>query len=194
MCIRDRWGTGRAYEWSDAIEAAQLVARVCGVELDVEAAEYLPWHPGRCAALKVDGEVVGHAGELHPQILEKLNLPARTCAMEIDLTAIPLAERLPAPRLSAFPLLNQDIALVVDEAVAAEDVRRAVEEGAGELVEAVTLFDVYRSESLGEGKKSLAFGLAFRAPDRTLTEEEASEARLKAAELAKERFGAEMRG
>ena len=188
------WGTGRAYEWSDAIEAAQLVARVCGVELDVQAAEYLPWHPGRCAELQVDGEVVGHAGELHPQILEKLNLPARTCAMEIDLTAIPLAERLPAPRLSAFPLLNQDIALVVDEAVAAEDVRRAVEEGAGELVEAVTLFDVYRSESLGEGKKSLAFGLAFRAPDRTLTEEEASEVRLKAAELAKERFGAEMRG
>ena len=188
------WGTGRAYEWSDAIEAAQLVARVCGVELDVQAAEYLPWHPGRCAALKVDGEIVGHAGELHPQILEKLNLPARTCAMEIDLTAIPLAERLPAPRLSAFPLLNQDIALVVDDSVAAEDVRRVVQEGAGELVEAVTLFDVYRSDNLGEGKKSLAFGLAFRAPDRTLTEEEASEARLKAAELAKERFGAEMRG
>ena len=188
------WGKGRVYEWSDAVEAAQLVARVCGVDLNVEAAEYLPWHPGRCAELKVDGEVVGHAGELHPQVLEKLNLPARTCAMEIDLTAIPLAERLPAPRLSAFPLLNQDIALVVDEAVAAEDVRRAVQEGAGDLVEAVTLFDVYRSDNLGEGKKSLAFGLAFRAPDRTLTEEEASEARLKAAELAKERFGAEMRG
>lgn len=188
------WGEGRAYEWSDAIEAAQVVARACGVDLEVEAADYLPWHPGRCAALTVDGAVVGHAGELHPQVLEKLGLPARTCAMEIDLTAIPLAERLPAPRLSAFPLLNQDIALVVDETVAAEDVRRAVQEGAGELVEAVTLFDVYRSASLGEGKKSLAFGLAFRAPDRTLTEEEASEARLHAAELAKERFGAEMRG
>ena len=167
---------------------------MCGVDLEVEAADYLPWHPGRCAALTVDGAVVGHAGELHPQVLEKLGLPARTCAMEIDLTAIPLAERLPAPRLSAFPLLNQDIALVVDETVGAEDVRRAVQEGAGELVEAVTLFDVYRSASLGEGKKSLAFGLAFRAPDRTLKEEEASEARLHAAELAKERFGAEMRG
>lgn len=192
--IEGPWGKGRAYEWSDAIEAAQVVARACGVDLDIEAAEFLPWHPGRCAALKVDGTVVGHAGELHPQILEKVGLPPRTCAMEIDLTAIPLAERLPAPRLSSFPLLNQDIALVVDEAVAAEDVRRAIGEGAGELVEAVTLFDVYRSDSLGEGKKSLAFGLAFRASDRTLTEEEASEARLNAARLAKERFGAEMRG
>lgn len=188
------WGKGRAYEWSDAVEAAQIVARACGVELELESAEYLPWHPGRCAALKVDGVIVGHAGELHPQVLEALELPARTCAMEIDLTAIPLKEQLPAPVLSAFPLLNQDIALVVDEDVPAEQVRRTLLEGAGELVENVKLFDVYRSDALGEGKKSLAFGLAFRAPNRTLKEEEASEARLAAAQLAKERFGAEMRG
>lgn len=187
------WGQGRAYEWSDAIQAAQVVARACGVEVDVEAVEYLPWHPGRCAALKVGETVVGHAGELHPQILEKLELPARTCAMEIDLTALPLEERLPAPSLSSYPLLNQDIALVVDEAVPAETVRRTLVEGAGELIEDVKLFDVYRSDALGEGKKSLAFGLAFRAGDRTLTEDEASEARVAAAELAKERFGAEMR-
>ncbi len=193
MELAGPWGKGRAYEWSDAIQAAQIVARACGVELELESAEYLPWHPGRCAALKVDGAVVGHAGELHPQVLEALELPARTCAMEIDLTAIPLKEQLPAPVLSAFPLLNQDIALVVDEDVPAEQVRRTLLEGAGELVENVKLFDVYRSDALGEGKKSLAFGLAFRAPDRTLKEEEASEARLAAAELAKERFGAEMR-
>ncbi|WP_175935101.1 phenylalanine--tRNA ligase subunit beta [Corynebacterium sp. Marseille-P4321] len=188
------WGRGRAYDWSDAVQSAQIVARACGVELEIESAEYLPWHPGRCAALKVDGVVVGHAGELHPQVLEELELPARTCAMEIDLTAISLEERFPAPVLSAFPLLNQDIALVVDEEVPAEQVRRTLQEGAGELVESVKLFDVYRSDALGENKKSLAFGLAFRAPDRTLKEEEASEARLAAAELAKERFGAEMRG
>lgn len=114
--------------------------------------------------------------------------------MEIDLTALPLAERLPAPSLSSYPLLNQDIALVVDEAVPAETVRRTLIEGAGELVEDVQLFDVYRSDALGEGKKSLAFGLAFRADDRTLKEDEASEARLAAAELAKQRFGADMRG
>ena len=169
------------------------------MELEIESSEYLPWHPGRCAALLVrtgEGErvVVGHAGELHPQVLEALGLPARTCAMEINLTALPLEDRLPAPRLSAFPLLHQDIALVVDEDVPAEAVRRTLLEGAGELVEGVTLFDVYRSDALGEHKKSLAFGLAFRAPDRTLKEEEASEARLAAAQLAKERFGAEMRG
>ncbi|WNI12176.1 phenylalanine--tRNA ligase subunit beta [Corynebacterium sp. Z-1] len=186
-------GAGRDYTWADAIESARVVARAAGVDLRVEAAAELPWHPGRCAALKVGDVTVGFAGELHPEILEALELPARTCAMEIDLAALPLDEVLPAPVLSSFPALNQDIALVVDDGVAAEDVRRAVEEGAGELVESVKLFDVYRSEHLGEGKKSLAFGLVFRAPDRTLTEDEASQARLAAAGVAQQRFGAQMR-
>ncbi|WP_297849723.1 phenylalanine--tRNA ligase subunit beta [uncultured Corynebacterium sp.] len=191
------WGDGRAYTWSDAVEAAQVVARAAGVDLDIASAEQLPWHPGRCAELSVniDGEthVVGHAGELHPQVLEALGLPARTCAMEIDLTALPLGEKLPAPVLSSFPAVHQDVALVVEEEVPAEAVRRTLEESAGELIEEVALFDVYRSESLGENKKSLAFGLIFRAPDRTLTEDEASEGRLAAAEAVKEKFGAQMR-
>ncbi|WP_257183375.1 phenylalanine--tRNA ligase subunit beta [Corynebacterium cystitidis] len=187
------WGEGRAYTWADSVESAQVVARAAGVELEIESAEYLPWHPGRCAALKVDGEVVGYAGELHPQVLEALELPERLCAMEIDLTAMPLRENFPAPVLSSFPALHQDIALTVDEDIPAESVRRAVKEGAGELLETVELFDVFRSEKLGEGKKSLAFKLLFRAGDRTLTDDEASEARLAAAELAKNRFGAEMR-
>ncbi|AQQ15171.1 Phenylalanine--tRNA ligase beta subunit [Corynebacterium glaucum] len=193
-------GAARDYTWADAIQAARVAAAAAGVVLEVEAAEHLPWHPGRCAALtvaSVDGQdrrIVGYAGELHPQILEALELPARTCAMELDLTALPLDEVLPAPVLSAFPAVNQDIALVVDEELPAESVRRTVEEAAGELVESVRLFDVYRSEQLGEGKKSLAFGLVFRAGDRTLTEDEASEARLRAAKAAEEQHGAAMRG
>lgn len=187
------WGKGRTYSYADAIESARVVARAAGVELDVVSANTLPWHPGRCAALVVDGTVVGHAGELHPQVIEALGLPARTCAMEIDVTALPLEETFPAPVLSSFPALHQDIALVVDESVPAEDVRRVVAEGAGDLLESVELFDVYRSQQLGEGKKSLAFALLFRAQDRTLTDEEANERRLAAAALAKERFGADMR-
>ena len=188
------FGPGRDYTWADAIQSAQVVAAAAGVRLEVAAAEYLPWHPGRCAALKVSGTVVGHAGELHPQVLEALELPARTCAMEIDLTALPFDAELPAPMLSAFPAVHQDIALVVDEAVPAEAVRRTVEEAAGELLESVSLFDVYRSEQLGEDKKSLAFGLVFRAGNRTLTEDEASEARLRAAQAAEVAHGAVMRG
>lgn len=190
------WGTGRQYTYADAIESARVVARAAGVELELantDEAGYLPWHPGRCAQLIVDGAVVGHAGELHPQVIERLGLPARTCAMELDVTALPLTEPAPAPVLSAFPTLKQDLALVVDEATPAESVRKVIAEAAGELLEKVELFDVYRSETLGEGKKSLAFALTFRAKDRTLTDDECSEGRLAAADAAAAKFGATMR-
>lgn len=190
------WGEGRAYTYADAIESARVVARAAGVDaaLEFRSAEVLPWHPGRCAEIVVAGAVVGHAGELHPQVLERAGLPVRTCAMEIDVSALPFHEVLPAPVLSSYPALMQDVALVVDESTAAEAVRRTVQEGAGELVEDVSLFDVYRSESIGEGKKSLAFAIRFRAPDRTLTEDECSEARLATVRLAGERHAAELRG
>ena len=138
------WGAGRDYTYADAIESARIVARAAGVELEIANAEYLPWHPGRCAQLSVAGTVVGHAGELHPQVLEALGLPARTCAMELNLSALPLQESFPAPRLSAFPALHQDLALVVDDEIPAETVRRVVESAAGELLESVELFDVFR--------------------------------------------------
>lgn len=187
------WGEGRAYTYADAIESARQVARAAGVEVEVEKAEAKPWHPGRCAAIKVDGNVVGYAGELHPQIVKAMGLPARTCAMELDVTALPFTANLPAPVLSSFPTLHQDIAVVVDEDLPAETVRQTLEEGAGELLESVELFDVFRGEQLGEAKKSLAFKMLFRAADRTLTDEEANTHRLAAAELAKQRLGAEMR-
>lgn len=187
------WGEGRAYTYADAIESARQVARSAGVEIEVENADVKPWHPGRCAAIKVGGKVVGYAGELHPQILKAMGLPARTCAMELDITALPFTENLPAPVLSSFPSLHQDIALVVDEDVPAETVRRTLEEGAGELLESVELFDIFRGEKLGESKKSLAFKMFFRAAERTLTDEEVNTHRLAAAELASERLGAEMR-
>ena len=187
------WGEGRGYSYADAIESAKLVARAAGVSLTVENAEYLPWHPGRCAALLVDGVVVGHAGELHPQVVERLGLPKRTCAMELNVSALPLTQVLPAPVLSAFPTVKQDLALVVPEDVPAETVRQTIIAGGGDLLETVELFDVYRSAGLGADVKSLAFALVFRAPDRTLTDEECSVGRLAAAELAAERFGAYMR-
>lgn len=187
------WGEGRAYTYADAIESARQVARSAGVEIEVENADVKPWHPGRCAAIKVGGKVVGYAGELHPQILKAMGLPARTCAMELDITALPFTENLPEPVLSSFPSLHQDIALVVDEDVPAETVRRTLEEGAGELLESVELFDIFRGEKLGESKKSLAFKMFFRAAERTLTDDEVNTHRLAAAELASERLGAEMR-
>ena len=195
------WGKGRPGDWADAVEAARTVALEAGAGLVVRKGRYGPWHPGRCAELAVaagDGErIVGHAGELHPRVLKALGLPARTCAMELDLDALEQAgDALPqAPGISSFPMATQDVALVVDDAVPHADVESALREGAGELLESIRLFDVYvNAEQLGDGKKSLAYALRFRAADRTLTVEEATAARDAAVALAGERTGAVLRG
>ncbi|MEU5567098.1 phenylalanine--tRNA ligase subunit beta [Micromonospora musae] len=191
------WGAGRAAGWADAVEAGRTVLAAAGIPTDrveVRAAEYAPWHPGRCAELLVDGLVVGHAGELHPTVVAALELPRRTSAMELNLDLLPAAPMLAAPGVSGFPPALIDVALVVDESVPAAQVQRALVEGAGELLEDVRLFDVYTSDQLGAGRKSLAYKLTFRAPDRTLTVEEAVAARDSAVAVAAERFGATLRG
>ncbi|MEV7677143.1 phenylalanine--tRNA ligase subunit beta [Streptomyces sp. NPDC088341] len=194
------WGAGRPADWADAVEAARTVAREAGVELTVRADQHEPWHPGRCAALlaTVDGEetLVGHAGELHPRTVKALGVPERTCAMEIDLDLLERAGTGPlrAPRISAYPVATQDVALVVARDVPASEVERALREGAGALLESLRLFDVFTGEQIGTGRKSLAYALRFRAPDRTLTVEEATAAREAAVALAAERTGAVLRG
>ncbi|UWP80669.1 phenylalanine--tRNA ligase subunit beta [Dactylosporangium fulvum] len=188
------WGGGRSADWADAVEAARIVAAAAGVELTVRAAAVAPWHPGRCAALLVGDTVVGHAGELHPAVCADLDLPRRTVAMELDLDALPIPGAAVAPRLSSFPTALIDVALVVDAATPAADVEAALTEGAGPLLESVRLFDVYSGAQLGEGRKSLAYKLTFRAPDRTLTGEEAIAARDAAVAVAAERHGAVLRG
>jgi phenylalanyl-tRNA synthetase beta chain len=170
------WGSGRAVSWADAVQAARLVGHTAGVEFEVCAAENPPWHPGRCAQLRVGGHPVGHAGELHPAVVDALDLPPRTCAMELDLDALPLTDRRPAPVVSPYPPVLQDIALVVDTAVPAAELIATLRRGAGELLEDVRLFDVYTGEQIDAGKRSLAFVLRFRAPDRTLTAAEATAA------------------
>ena len=203
------WGPGRAASWADAIEAARSVGRVCRVPLDIRADKYAPWHPGRCAAIYArvspddgDGQprewLAGHAGELHPRVIQAFGLPDRTCATELDLSVLFAAAEgvgpVQAPELSAYPLAIQDVALIVNAAVPAADVQAALVAGApAELLESVRLFDVYTGAQIGEDRKSLAYTLRFRAPDRTLTAAEAAEARDAAVGEAQRRVGAVLR-
>jgi phenylalanyl-tRNA synthetase beta chain len=191
---RGPWGEGRRAEAADAFEAVRTVAAAGGVELVLRAAQYLPWHPGRCAEVLIGDVLVGHAGQLHPAVIERSGLPKGTCAVELNLDAMPIVEALPAPRVSPFPAVFQDVSLVVDADVAAQTVENAIRDGAGELLEEVRLFDVYTGPQLGESRKSLTFALRFRAADRTLTEDEASAARDAAVRSAAERVGAVLRG
>ena len=188
------WGGGRSADWTDAVDAARVVARAARATLSVRSAATAPWHPGRCAALLVHGDVIGHAGELHPRVVAGLGLPERTCAMELDLDALAAPLPAPAPRLSSYPPVLLDVALVVREATPASDVLDAVVAGAGDLLEDAHVFDVYVNDALrAAGEKSLAIALRFRAPDRTLTLDEAGAARDAAIAVATERTGARLR-
>jgi phenylalanyl-tRNA synthetase beta chain len=189
------WGPGRAASWADAVEAARIVLSAAGVNgYAVRAGANPPWHPGRCAEIVVGDTVVGYAGELHPAVCTALELPRRTAAMELDLDALPVPEVTTAPRISSYPPALIDVALVVDAGIPAGQVESALVDGAGALLESVRLFDVYASDQLGTGRRSLAYKLTFRAPDRTLTVEEAVAARDAAVAVAAERFGATLRG
>jgi len=198
------WGKGSPASWADAIEAAREVGRVCRVSLDVRADKYAPWHPGRCAAIYARvasdaGEwLAGHAGELHPRVIQAFGLPERTCAMELDLSVVFAAAEghgaVQAPELSGYPLATQDVALIVDAAVPAAEVEAALVAGAPrDLLEDVRLFDVYTGAQVGQDRKSLAYTLRFRAPDRTLTAAEATAARDSAVAEATRRVGATLR-
>ena len=138
--------------------------------------------------------MVGHAGELHPRVIASLDLPERTVAMELDLDRFEVPPPAKTPSVSGFPPVLLDLALVVPSAVPAGDVLAAVRDGAGDLLESVRIFDVYRdTERLGPDSASLAFALRFRAPDRTMTLDEATAARDRAVAEANARTGARLR-
>lgn len=183
----------RPWDWADALDVIRLMADVVGVDVLVEQGSQPAFHPGRTAVVRLrGGEVLGYAGELHPKLIAEQNLPERTVALEInaELLFSASADVIVARHLSTFPATTQDVALVVESELPATRLLETLREGAGELLEDVQLFDVYAGDGIEQGKKSLAFALRFRAPDRTLTAEEASAAREGAVQLAASRYGA----
>ena len=189
------WGSARPVDWADAVEAARVVTDALGLTITIERGDDPTFHPGRCAKLVVDGREIGVAGELHPRVIEATELPARTCAMELDLSqclelAPPVRQ---APSVGTHPIAKEDLALVVANDVTVAQVELAIRTGAGPLLESVRLFDVYTGSQVPEGHKSLAFALRFRAPDRTLEPGETAAARQSALDEAKRSCGAELR-
>lgn len=187
-------GERRAVDWSDAVEAVTRISERlgAGLTLDQPAAADMPaqWHPGRAARVMIGDQAIGMVGELHPHVDEALGLPAHAAAFELDLTALFGAlddSPVQATPISTFPPVKQDLAFTVPESVTAAALAQAVREGAGDKLESIELFDVFTGEQVGEGMKSLAFAVTFRAQDRTLDSEDSEAIReaivAKAAEL-----------
>lgn len=187
----------RQYDWQDALDAARLTAGAVGVALTVKQGRHQAFHPGRTAELfDARGRSIGFAGELHPQVIKDLDLPERTVAMEVDfdLLAENAGQPVEAQEISGYPAVSQDVALVVAADLPAAELMETLREGAGDLLESVRVFDEYRGQGIEPDHKSLAFALRFRAEDRTLTNDEASDAREAAIELASQRHSAVLRG
>lgn len=191
------WGAGRPVDLSDAVEVVVALGEALHVPLRIRRGSEAPFHPGRSARIELpDGTVLGAVGELHPKVVTALKLPARTVAGEVDLDRLTLAAR-PTPQASTLnhhPAAHSDVALVVGEEISAADVEQALRDGAGELIESITLFDTYVGDQLEAGRRSLAYRMVFRAPDRTLTTDEVNDLRDAAVASAAREHGAVQRG
>ncbi|MEW5762777.1 MAG: phenylalanine--tRNA ligase subunit beta [Bacillota bacterium] len=175
----------------------EVLADRLGVDVTWERGAQPFCHPGRTARIVAGGVELGWAGEVHPDVTAAYDLPGRAAAAELDLEA--LLQAAPERRttrfagLPRFPSVNRDLAVIIDAAVPAAAVLAAVREAGGPLLQEVSIFDVFRGPQIPAGCRSLAFAMRFRAPDRTLTEEEVN-ARLEAiVDALASRWGAQLR-
>ena len=183
-------GDRRAVDWSDAVEAVQRISDRIGAKLtlDQPKAEDVPaqWHPGRAARVMADDTFVGMVGELHPHVNE---------AFELNLTALFATlsgKPVQAKPISTFPPVKQDLAFTVSTDVTAAELEKTIVEAAGNSLESIDLFDVYTGDQLGEGLKSLAYAVTFRAEDKTLTSEDSEAIRKRIVDAAA-KLGAQLR-
>jgi phenylalanyl-tRNA synthetase beta chain len=195
---RPRGWTGGAeandfYDAKGAVEAILLALGAPAVA--AKLVRRAPYHPRASASLSVGETVLGMVGELHPQVAKALDLPQGVQLFELDLEAL-LKVADVVPRLgpmSRFPAVLRDLAVVVPESKQAEDIRAVIKEVGGPLVEEVLVFDVYTGSPLPAGRKNVAFALRYRAPDRTLKDEEVQAAHARIVEEVNRRLGAELR-
>ena len=208
-------GSGRLYDWADAVAFVRTVAQTLAVPMGVQGKDgrqrlakdnmmgepgspeaVAPFHPGRCARIVVRGACVGLAGQLHPAVCRNFGLPETACAFEIDFEkfteAMPKKDLQVKP-VSAFPPAKEDIALVVDSDIPAVDVQQVIAKQAGDLLEEVRLFDIFSGEQLGAGKKSLAFSLKIRSAEGTLSADEIQAVRNRIIKATAKKFKATLR-
>ena len=183
-----------ALDYKAAVDAVLRVADLLNLTFEIRNSKDAGLHPGRSAEVLAAGKKVGFVGELHPDIADQYHLP-RVSLFELNMSELwELIEPVSASAVYTYPAATQDLSLVVDAKLDAAEVQKTVVEGAGELLESIRTTDVYQGQGVEDGKKSITFALVFRASDRTLTQEEATESRNSAVALANKVHGAELRG
>jgi len=168
-------------------------------EVRLETGQHPSFHPGKCARVMAQGQQIGVMGELHPKVRGQYdwasNFKAPVLAADLDLDM--LIGLIPAlyqtGNVPTFPPVIEDLAFILDEGIPAETVEGLMRQTGGKAVRAVRLFDVFRSEQIGAGKKSLAYQLTYQAEDRTLTDAEVTTTRNKIIKRLEHELNAKLR-
>jgi phenylalanyl-tRNA synthetase beta chain len=165
-----------------------------------EPHQHPTFHPGKCARILVGDQQVGVMGELHPKVRRNYDLPASAADtpilaadLDMDLILDAVPERFDMREVPPYPPVLEDLAIVVDESLPAEQVEAVIRKAGGEMVSNLRLFDVYRGEQAGSGKKSLAYSLTYQAADRTLTDKEVAKVRQQIVSQLDQKLGAKLR-
>jgi phenylalanyl-tRNA synthetase beta chain len=166
------------------------------IDYHVEPTGHPTFHPGKCSRILVGEQQIGIFGELHPLVHEHYDLtpnPVVAADINLDLLITLIPERYDMQPVLAYPPVLEDLALVVDEDIPAGRVAEVIEQGAGRILTNITLFDVYRSDQIGKGKKSLAYSLTYQSADKTLTDNDVAQLRQRIIRRLDQELGAKLR-
>ncbi|MBN1265042.1 MAG: phenylalanine--tRNA ligase subunit beta [Anaerolineales bacterium] len=173
---------------------ADLFSSLQRGEVKYSPAQAEPFHPGKCAEIRIQEQIAGVFGELHPQIAKRYDFIAPVVAANLDLELLlSFSDRFDVEPVPAYPPVLEDLAVVVDETVLAEDVEAVIRKADKTVIADVRLFDMYRGDQIGSGKKSLAYSVVYQAPDRTLTDQDVGKIRRKVIHLLERELHAELR-
>lgn len=170
-----KWGVApREVDFFDLKGFVEAVFDSLGVECQWQVANHPSFHPGRCATVQIGDTMVGTLGEIHPEVGNKWELPARAYVAEINLEEVLpfIGKDIQVEKLPRFPGVARDLALVAPDDIPAERILQTIQAYGGELVKGITLFDVYQGRQIAAGHRSLAYSIRYQAPDRTLTDRE----------------------
>ena len=173
---------------------AELFSSLKQRDVKYSPAQALPFHPGKCAEIEIGGRSLGPFGELHPLIAKRYDFTSPVFAADLDLDVLlGFSDRFDVEPVPAYPPVLEDLAVVVDEDTLAEDVEAVIRKADRKLIADVRLFDMYRGDQIGTGKKSLAYSIVYQAADRTLTDKAVEKIRKKIIHLLERELNAELR-